>query len=60
MKNKLTLFVILTIILFLLSMLCFSIMRIGGELLRFDATETVGGGVYYFNTIFAKIWRAKN
>ena len=55
MKNKSILFVITTVLLFLLSMLCFRIMRIKGQILAFDPTETVGGGVYYFNTIFALI-----
>ena len=55
MRNKFTLFILITIILFLLSMLCFGIMKIGGELVFIDFTQSVGGGTYYFNTIFGLI-----
>ena len=50
MKNKFTLFLIITIILFLLSMLCFRIMKINGDLQGIAIVENEGNSFYYFNT----------
>lgn len=55
MKNKFTLFFIITIILFLLSMLCFRIMKINGDLQGIAIVGNEGNSFYYFNTIFALI-----
>ena len=55
MKNKLVLFTVLTACLFLLSMVCFSIMKIGGTLIKVDMTTSNGGAIYNFNTIFGLI-----
>ena len=55
MKNKFALFLIITIALFLLSMLCFRIMRIGGDLQGIAVVEGEGNSFYYFNTIFGLI-----
>lgn len=55
MKNKFTLFIIITLILFLLSMLCFKIMKIAGELQGIAIVENEGNSFYYFNTIFGLI-----
>ena len=55
MKNKVTLFLIITILLFLLSMLCFRIMKIAGDLQGIAIVENEGNSFYYFNTIFGLI-----
>jgi len=55
MKNKFTFFLIITILLFLISMLCFRIMKIGGELQGIAIVENEGNSFYYFNTIFGLI-----
>ena len=55
MKNKFVLFLIITIILFLLSMLCFRIMKINGDLQGIAIVGNEGNSFYYFNTFFALI-----
>ena len=52
MKNKFTLFLIITIILFVLSMLCFRIMKIDGDLQGIAIVGNEGNSFYYFNTLF--------
>lgn len=51
MKNKLVTFLIITVLLFVLSALCFRIMKIDGELQGI----TAGCKLYYFNTIWGLI-----
>ena len=55
MKNKFTLFLIITIVLFVLSMLCFRIMKINGDLQGIAVVNNEGNSFYYFNTIFGLI-----
>ena len=55
MKNKFTLFIIITIILFLASMGCFRIMKINGNLQGIAIVQDSGNSFYYFNTIFGLI-----
>ena len=55
MKNRFVLFTILTACLFLLSSICFAIMKIGGNLIRIDMTVSTGGAIYSFNSIFGLI-----
>ena len=55
MKNKFALFLIITIVLFLLSMLCFRIMKINGDLQGIAVVNNEGNSFYYFNTIFGLI-----
>ena len=55
MKNKFILFIILTVVLFVFSAICFGIMKIGAEEIYFNINETGGTSVYYFNIIFGLI-----
>jgi len=55
MKNKFTVFLIITLLLFLLTMLCFRIMKIGGDIQGIAIVENEGNSFYYFNTFFALI-----
>ena len=55
MKNKFAFFLIITIILFLLSMCCFRIMKIAGNLQGIAIVGNEGNSFYYFNTFFGII-----
>lgn len=55
MKNKFANFLIITIILFLLSMCCFRIMKIAGNLQGIAIVGNEGNSFYYFNTFFGII-----
>ena len=58
-KNKLLFFVIVTFLLFVLSMFCFMIMKVGGDfqgiVSPYGETSSFGYDFYYFNTILGII-----